>query len=104
VQPASTQKTQTVSPSGQPLQGPLSSSTPGPPKKTLGENYYPLTLKGYIFGEPDVLELSLFNLVLSLKESGFIDRVEIIGKEKSRMKGKPVMEFIILARCMKHEL
>jgi hypothetical protein len=69
-----------------------------------GENYYPLTLKGYIFGEPDTLELTLFNLILSLKQSGFIERVEIIGKENSRMKGKPVMEFIILARCMKHEL
>ena len=76
----------------------------GPSKKTLGENYYPLTLKGYIFGEPDSLELTLFNLVLSLKQSGFIDRVEIMGKENGRMKGKPVMEFVILARCMKHEL
>ena len=104
IQPSSTQKTQTVPPSGQPTQGPLSASTPGPLKKTLGENYYPLTLKGYIFGEPETLELTLFNLVLSLKQSGFIDRVEIIGKENSRMKGKPVMEFVILARCMKHEL
>jgi Tfp pilus assembly PilM family ATPase len=101
---SSAQKTQNVSPSGQPTQGPLSPSTLGPSKKTLGENYYPLTLKGYIFGEPDSLELTLFNLVLSLKQSGFIDRVEIMGKESGRMKGKPVMEFVIIARCMKHEL
>ena len=104
IQPSSTQKTQNISPSGQPAQGSLSPSVPGPPKKTFGENYYPLTLKGYIFGEPDTLELTLFNLVLSLKQSGFIDRVEVIGKENNKMKGKPVMEFVILARCMKHEL
>jgi Tfp pilus assembly PilM family ATPase len=101
---SSIQKTQTVSPSGQPAQGSLSPSIPGPPKKTLGENYYPLTLKGYIFGEPDSLELTFFNLVLSLKQSGFIDRVEVIGKENGKMKGKAVMEFVILARCTKHEL
>jgi len=104
MQSSSTQRIQTASPPGQSTQGPLSPSAPGPPKKMPGENYYPLTLKGYIFGEPDALELTLFNLVLSLKQSGFIDRVEIVGKENSRMKGKPVMEFIILARCMKHEL
>ena len=103
IQSSSTQKTQNVSPSGQPTQGPVTPSVPGPPKKMLGENYYPLTLKGYIFGEPDTLELTLFNLVLSLKQSGFIDRVEV-RKENNKMKGKPVMEFVILARCMKHEL
>jgi Tfp pilus assembly PilM family ATPase len=101
---SSTQKTQNVSPVGQPAQGPSSPSAQSLPKKALGENYYPLTLKGYIFGEPDALELTLFNLVLSLKQSGFIDRVEIIGKENNRIKGKSAMEFVILARCMKHEL
>jgi Tfp pilus assembly PilM family ATPase len=104
VRSSSTQKTQNVSPSSQPIQEPLSPATPGLPKKMLGENYYPLTLKGYIFGEPDSLELTLFNLILSLKQSGFIDRVEIIGKDNGKMKGKPVMGFVILARCMKHEL
>jgi Tfp pilus assembly PilM family ATPase len=104
IQPSSTQKTQNVSPSGQPAQGSLSLTTQGSPKKTLGDNYYPLTLKGYVFGEPDNLELTFFNLVLSLKQSGFIDRVEIIRKESGKMKGKPMMEFVISARCVKHEL
>ncbi len=103
-QSSSTQKTQNAPPSGQPAQGPFSVPTSAPPKKTLGEDYYPLTLKGYIFGEPDILELTLFNLVLSLNQSRFIDHVEIIGKENSKLKGRPVMEFVILARCMKHEL
>ena len=103
-QSSSTQKTQKVSSLGQPTQGPATPSSQTLPKKTLGENYYPLTLKGYIFGEPDTLELTFFNLILSLKQSGFIDGVEIIGKANGKMKGKPMMEFIILARCMKHEL
>jgi hypothetical protein len=104
IQSSSTQKTQTASPSGQPTQALLSPPTQGLAKKTLGENYYPLTLKGYIFGEPETLELTFFNFVLSLKQSGFIDRVEVIGKENGKLKGKPMMEFVILARCMKHEL
>jgi hypothetical protein len=105
VQSSSIQKTQTISPSNQPPpQGSSSQATPGLPKKMLGDNFYPFMLKGYVFGETDTLELTFFNLVLSLKQSGFIEHVEIVGKEMSKMKGKPVMEFVILARCMKHEL
>ncbi|MBA4390545.1 MAG: hypothetical protein C0399_06380 [Syntrophus sp. (in: bacteria)] len=88
----------------QPSQGPPAPPAPEQLLKKLIDNYYPLVLKGYVFGEPDNLELTLFNLILSLRQSGFIDRVEIIGKEMKQMKGKPVMEFSILARCAKHEL
>ncbi len=104
IQTVSAQKTQAVPPPGQPAQGRLSTPIPELLKKILDENHYPLTIKGYVFGEPETLELNLFNLVLSLKQSGFIDHVEIIGKENSRIKGKPVIEFVILARCVKHEL
>ncbi|HVN97948.1 MAG TPA: pilus assembly protein PilM [Syntrophorhabdaceae bacterium] len=102
--PSSAQKTQNTPSSVQPAQGALLSSTSQPLKRTPVGDYYPLTLRGFIFGEPDALELSLFNLVLSLKQSGFIDHVEIVAKENGRMKGRPITEFIIAARCMKHEL
>ena len=97
----SKQKAQNAPSPGQPPQGPPSVSTTVEP---AGKNYYFLILKGYAFGEPDNLELSFFNLVLSLKQSGFIDNVEITGKEQKKMKGRPMMEFTIMARCMKHEL
>ncbi len=104
IQPLSAQKTQTVPSSGQPVQGPPSTSVPELLKKVLDGNHYPFTLKGYVSGEPETLELNMFNLVLSLKQSGFIDHVEIVGKENNRIKGKPVIEFVIVARCVKHEL
>ena len=103
-QPLPAQKPQDVPVAYRPLQMPPGLSASMPSVKTAEENYYPFTLKGYIFGEPDTLELTLFNLVLSLKQSGFMDRVEIAGKENGRLKGKPMVEFIIHARCIKHEL
>ena len=108
IQPASpllsTQKTQNTSPVQQAPQGPPATSAPEQLLKKLIDNYYPLMLKGYVFGETDNPELILFNLILSLRQSGFIDHVDIIGKEMKQIKGKQVIEFSILARCAKHEL
>jgi len=74
------------------------------PVQKIADNEYPLVLKGYIFGEPDSLELALFRFVLSLKESGFIRQVDILSKEGKTIRGKPVLEFALTARCAKHEL
>ncbi len=108
IQPASPllspQKTQNVPPAQQVPQGPPATSVPEQPLKKLIDNYYPLILKGYVFGEADNPELALFNLILSLRQSGFIDRVDITGKETKQIKGKQVIEFSLLARCAKHEL
>ena len=65
---------------------------------------YPLLLKGYIMGEPDSLELTLFNLMLNLKRSGFLKNVELAKKEMKKLKGKQVMEFAITSRCARYEL
>ncbi len=65
---------------------------------------YPLVLKGYVFGEADSLELKLFNFILSLNGSGFIRQVDVLNKENKMVRGKPVMEFALSARCFKHEL
>lgn len=100
----STQKKQNTSPVQQVPQGPPATSAPEQLLKKLIDNYYPLMLKGYVFGETDNPELTLFNLILSLKQSGFIDHVDIVGKEMKQIKGKQVIEFSILARCAKHEL
>ncbi len=76
-------------------------SAPAP--KVAGDEY-PLVLKGYVFGEPDSLELVLFNFVLSLRESGFIRQVDVTSKEVKTIRGRPVIEFALSARCVKHEL
>ncbi|MDD3847416.1 MAG: pilus assembly protein PilM, partial [Syntrophorhabdaceae bacterium] len=68
------------------------------------ENEYPLVLTGYIFAEADALELKLFDFLLSLKGSGFIQQVEVVRKENKTVRGKPVLEFALSARCSKHEL
>ncbi len=65
---------------------------------------YPLVLKGYIMGEADSLELTLFNLILTLKRSGFVQNVELAKKEMKTLKGRQVMEFTITSRCTRYEL
>jgi Tfp pilus assembly PilM family ATPase len=98
-----------------PMQGQQTSgSAPSPPAKATeakqdtgqkpAENEYPLILRGYIFAEADSLELKLFDFVLSLNGSGFIRQVEVVDKQNKIVRGKPVMEFALSARCAKHEL
>ncbi|OPY79705.1 MAG: Competence protein A [Syntrophorhabdus sp. PtaU1.Bin058] len=102
--PASTQLLPPPVPVGKGV--PVSMAAPGPgqaPAKTSG-NDYPLVLKGYITGEADSLELTLFNLMLTLKKSGLVQNVELVGKEMKTLKGKQVMEFTITSRCMRYEI
>jgi len=70
----------------------------------IPDNEYPVVLKGYVFGESDVLELSLFNFILALKDSTFIRQIDIINKENKTLRGRQVLEFALTARCAKHEL
>jgi hypothetical protein len=84
--------------------GRTAESKPGAAQKPL-ENEYPLVLRGYIFAdEADALELKLFDLILSLNGSGFIRRVEVLNKENKTVRGRPVLEFALSARCWKYEL
>lgn len=98
-----------------PQQGQQASGAAAPPPAKPGESAresgqktsadeYPLVLKGYVFGEADSLELKLFNFILSLNGSGFIRQVDVLNKENKMVRGKPMMEFALSARCFKHEL
>lgn len=99
---------------GQGQQGAGSAPTPSPPARTAeakqdagqkpADDEYPVILRGYIFAEADALELKLFDFVLSLNGSGFIRHVEVLNKEGKTVRGRPVMEFALSARCVKHEL
>jgi len=97
-----------------PGQGQQVSSAGAPPVKAseakreagqkISDDSYPLILRGYVFGEADSLELKLFDFVLSLNGSGFIRQVEVLSKENKTVRGRPVMEFALTARCFKYEL
>ena len=89
---------------GAPVAPPKPAEAVAQPVQKAAANEYPLVLKGYIFGEPDSLELTLFSFLLSLKESGFIRQAEVLNKENKTVRGKTVMEFAVSARCLKHEL
>jgi hypothetical protein len=67
-------------------------------------NDYTVTMKGYVFGEPDALEVTLFNFIITLKKSGFIQNVDVVSKEIKTIKGKKVIEFSITARCLRYEV
>jgi len=67
-------------------------------------NDYTVTMKGYVFGEPDTLEVTLFNFIITLKKSGFMQNVDVVSKEIKTIKGKKVIEFSITARCLRYEV
>jgi len=84
---------------------PVPKAAPGSPAQAAAKiPDYPLVLRGYIMGEHDGLELTLFNLMLTLKKSGFVQNVELAKKEMKKLKGKQVMEFTITSRCARYEL
>lgn len=87
-----------------PQPGTVQAAAASQPLQQAAGNDYPLVLKGYVFGESDILELALFDFVLSLKESGFIQKVEILSRENRTVRGRPVIEFALSARCLRHEL
>lgn len=71
---------------------------------TLSGGVYLVKLKGYIFGERNLLESTLLDLVIRLEESGFIYSVDIAGKDIKTLRGVGVMEFEVIGRCAIHEI
>ncbi|HON85943.1 MAG TPA: pilus assembly protein PilM [Syntrophorhabdaceae bacterium] len=82
------------------------SQQPKPKKEATGlsEGVYLIKLKGYIFGEKNLLESTLLELIIRLEESGFIYSVDVSGKDIKTLRGMGVMEFEIKGRCATHEV
>lgn len=82
--------------------------SPQPPQKTekidTTSGVYYIRLKGYIFGEKNLLEPALLKLMIKLEESGFIYNVDVADKEIKTLKGTGIMEFEIRGRCAFHEV
>jgi len=75
-------------------------------KPDVRKDYF-VSMQGYIFGEEDVLEPALLDLIIKLNKTGFLINVEISNKEISEVKGKggrKIMEFVLIARCPRYEV
>ena len=69
-----------------------------------GEPDYAVTLRGYIFGDIDVLEPALVNLVISIERYALLRNVEVSMRETKEIRGKKALEFIITGQCIRHEI
>ena len=65
---------------------------------------YAMTIKGYIFGDIEVLEPTLLNLVISLERSIIVRNIAVSKKEVKEVRGKKTLEFIIVGQCAAHEI
>jgi hypothetical protein len=65
---------------------------------------YIVTIRGYIFGDIEVIEPTLLNLVISLERSTVVRSVEVSKKEVKEVQGKKAMEFIITGLCTNYEI
>lgn len=65
---------------------------------------YAVTIKGYIFGDIDVIEPALLNLVIALERSIIVRNVEVSKKEVKEVQGKKALEFVIVGQCASYEI
>ncbi|HOP86073.1 MAG TPA: pilus assembly protein PilM [Syntrophorhabdaceae bacterium] len=72
--------------------------------KATEDETYIIRIKGYIFGEKNLLESELLEFIIRLEGSGFIYMVDVVGKDLKTLKGKGVMEFELKGRCAVHEI
>lgn len=75
-----------------------------PGRNTPGEPDYIVTMRGYIFGDIDILESALLNLVISLERSTLVRELEVSKKEVKEVRGKKTLEFVITGRCVTNEI
>jgi Tfp pilus assembly PilM family ATPase len=70
----------------------------------LSEADYVVTMRGFIFGDVDILEPALLNLLISLERSTLIRGLEVSKKEVKEVRGKKTLEFVITGRCLANEI
>lgn len=86
------------------------SGGPTPPAAQNGtgnasaEPDYAVTIRGYIFGDFDILEPAFLNLIVNLERTAFVRNIEISKKEIKEVRGKKTLEFVIIGRCASHEI
>ena len=68
------------------------------------EKDYGIKIMGYIYGDVDLAETALMNILVRLQKIGFLYNVDIAQKEIKDIKGQKVLEFMLTARCMMYEI
>jgi Tfp pilus assembly PilM family ATPase len=71
---------------------------------TLKEPDYAVTIRGYIFGDIEVLEAAFLNLIINLERSIVLRNVGVSKKEVKEVRGKKALEFIIIGQCESYEI
>ncbi len=61
-------------------------------------------IRGYVLGDPEMLEPSLLSFVIGLGKTGVIHDVVVVEKYMRELKGVKAMEFLLQARCPAYEL
>jgi len=89
-----------ASPSAVAIKPPGQSAGGSPPS----EPDYIVTIRGYIFGDIDIIEPTLLNFVISLERSTVVRSVEVSKKEVKEVQGKKAMEFVIIGQCTNYEI
>ncbi len=65
---------------------------------------YAVTIRGYIFGDIEVLEPALLNLIINLERSIVLRNVGVSKKEVKEVRGKKALEFVIMGQCASYEI
>ncbi|MCX5809092.1 MAG: pilus assembly protein PilM [Proteobacteria bacterium] len=68
------------------------------------EKDYGIKIRGEIYGDVDLAETALMNILVRLQKMGFLYNVDIAQKEVKDIKGQKVLEFMLTARCMTYEI
>jgi len=84
-----------------PAPAPAKDAKASPPPQDSGNN---VTLRGLIFGEPEAMEATLLRLMIDLEKSGVVNNVTVTAKDLKELRGKPVMEFQIIAKSVPYEV
>jgi len=84
-----------------PAPAPAKDAKAPPPPQDSGNN---VTLRGLIFGEPEAMEATLLRLMIDLEKSGVVNNVTVTAKDLKELRGKPVMEFQIIAKSVPYEV
>jgi hypothetical protein len=64
---------------------------------------YTVTLRGYVFGDPEISEPVFLGVIIKLENSGFIKDIQVVSKQTMEIQGRKAMQFDLRMRCLPYE-
>ncbi len=90
---------------GKPASAPGSEGQTPPAKETEKEQKeYSVTLKGYVFGDPELSEPVFLGVIVKLENSGLIKDIQVVNKQPIEIQGRKAMQFNLRMRCLPYEI